>query len=261
VSGVRIETANGAAHVILARPEQGNALDLATVTSLLEAFREVEVLTKEGRVRAVVLRAEGRRFSVGGDLTAFLSAPVGSALNEVLARPLHEAIELITELPVPVIAAVHGAAGGGGVGLVLACDLAIASEEAFFRLGYTGSGLSPDSGTTWELPHRAGLATAMDLLLTNRRVLAAEALGLGLVSRVVPAGQLDAEIAGIVEAIEAVPRATIAETKRLIRAAAGRSRTEQLRDEAATIGWIGDTAETRETIDAFLNHRTVRDAR
>lgn len=256
MSGIRIETVGSTVHVILDRPEQGNALDLATLTSLLEAFQQVKNLTKDGSVRAVVLRAEGRRFCVGGDLTTFLSAPVGSATNEVLAGPLHDAIELIAELPVPVIAAVHGATGGGGVGLVLACDLAIASEEAFFRLGYTGSGLTPDSGTTWELPHRAGLTTAMDLMLTNRRVPAVDALSLGMVSRVVPAEELGSEIAGIVEAIETVPPETVAETKRLLRAAIGRSRAEQLKDEAATIGRIGDSADTREAIDAFLNRRT-----
>jgi 2-(1,2-epoxy-1,2-dihydrophenyl)acetyl-CoA isomerase len=255
VTGIRIDTAGRAVHVILDRPEQGNALDLATLTSLLEAFRQVQALTEDSGVRAVILRAEGPRFCVGGDLATFLSAPVGSAHNEILARPIHEVIELIAELPIPVIASVHGATGGGGVGLVLACDLAIASEEAFFRLGYTGSGLSPDSGTTWELPRRAGIAIAADLMLTNRRVPATEALGLGMVSRVVPAEQLGPEIAGIIEAIEFVPPATVAETKRLLRAAAGRGRSQQLNDEAATIGRIGDTADTREAIDAFLNHR------
>jgi 2-(1,2-epoxy-1,2-dihydrophenyl)acetyl-CoA isomerase len=256
VSGIRIDTADRTVRVILDRPEHGNALDLATLTSLLEAFRHVEELTKEGGVRAVILGAEGPRFCVGGDLSSFLSAPVGSAYNETVARPIHDVIQLIAELPVPVIAAVHGATGGGGVGLVLACDLAIASEEAFFRLGYTGSGLSPDSGTTWELPRRVGIAIAADLILTNRRVHAAEALSLGIVSRVVPAEQLGPEIAGIVWAIETVPPATVTEAKRLLRAAAGRSRTEHLDDEAVTIGRIGDTADTREAIDAFLSHRT-----
>jgi 2-(1,2-epoxy-1,2-dihydrophenyl)acetyl-CoA isomerase len=251
-AGITVEEADGIAHIVLSRPEAGNALDLATSYGLRDAVAHVSKLPD---LRAVVLRGEGKRFCVGGDLTGFKQAPPGAGLCYDVAVPLHEAILALGELPIPVVAQVHGAVGGGGVGLVLAADIAVAAESTVFRLGYTGSGLSPDCGVTWDLPHRIGMAKAMDLLLTNRRVSAAEASALGLVSRVVADDDLQAEVRMVIQALGAVPRQTLAETKRLARSAQFRSRAEQLEDEAVTIGRIGDTADTREAINAFLEKR------
>lgn len=242
----------------MCRPERGNALDLATSMELLEAFRSVTQQVTDGLVRVVILAAEGKRFCVGGDLEAFRAANQGARLNDIVARPLHDTIKVIAELPVPVIAAVQGSVGGGGVGLVLACDLAVATDAAALRLGYTGSGLSPDCGVTWDLPRRIGPTRAADLLLTNRRVGAAEAAALGLLARVVPAESLDAQVAEIAAAICAVPPLTIAETKRLMRSGATRALSEHLDDEAVTIGVVGDTGDARRAMTAFLDRAPVQ---
>ena len=250
--GITVEETGGIAHIVLSRPEAGNALDLATSYGLRDAVAHVSALMN---LRAVVLRGEGKRFCVGGDLVGFKQAPIGAGLCYDVAVPLHEAILALGELPVPVIAQVHGAVGGGGVGLVLAADVVIAAESTVFRLGYTGSGLSPDCGVTWDLPHRIGMAKAMDLLLTNRRVSATEASALGMVSRVVPDGDLQTEVDLVIDALQTVPRQTLGETKRLIRSSQFRTRADQLEDEAVTIGRIGDTPDTREAINAFLEKR------
>ena len=252
-SGVRIADHGGITHLILDRPEAGNALNLETSYQLRDAVRE---LSAREDLRIVLFRAEGKRFCVGGDLGGFQRAAPNANLCTTVALPLHEAVLGLEALPVPVIARVHGAVGGGGVGVVLAADLVVMAESAVFRLGYTGSGLSPDTGVSWELPHRAGMAAAMDLLLTNRRVSANEAVSLGLASRAVPDDHLDDEIASMVESLLSVPKQTRAETKRLVRAAHHNSLEEQLDDEAATIGRIGDTRDARETIDAFLAKRS-----
>lgn len=249
---VRIEEHDGITNVVIDRPDAGNALDLATSLELRDA---VASLSTRQDLRVVILRSTGKRFCVGGDLVGFQQAGLDDNLCYTVAVPLHEAILGLEALPVPVIARVHGSVGGGGVGLVLAADIIVAAESAVFRTGYTGSGLSPDTGVSWELPHRAGLAAAMDLVLTNRRVSATEAVTLGLASRAVPDEDLDGEIESIVESLLVIPKQTLAETKRLLRASLSRALASHLDDEAHTIGRIGDTADARETIDAFLEKR------
>lgn len=252
---VWVDYTDGVANVILARPDRDNALDLETSGHLLDALKEA--LATAG-TRALVLRAEGARFSVGGDLEAFRVAPPGANLCDLVARPLHEAIEILQAARQPVICAVHGAVGGGAVGLVLASDIVVAAESTTFRLGYTGSGLSPDCGVTWELPRRVGMARAMDLVLTNRRFKAPEACDLGIVSRVVADDGVLAAVDEILSALRVVPVETLSEAKRLLRRSAACDLHGQLEDEARTIGRIGDTADTRETIAAFLEKRAPK---
>jgi 2-(1,2-epoxy-1,2-dihydrophenyl)acetyl-CoA isomerase len=249
---VRIEDRDGVTYLILNRPDAGNSLNLETSNDLRDA---VEELGTRKDLRVVVFKAEGKRFCVGGDLGRFREAPQGSNLCYTVAEPLHTAIRGLEALPVPVIARLHGAVGGGGVGVVLAADIIVMAESAVYRMGYTGSGLSPDTGVSWELPHRAGMAAAMDLVLTNRRVSAAESVTLGLASRAVPDDQLDAEIDGIITSLLASPKETLAETKRLMRASTRTNLITQLDDEARTIGRIGDTDDAREAIEAFLEKR------
>jgi 2-(1,2-epoxy-1,2-dihydrophenyl)acetyl-CoA isomerase len=250
---VRVDYAGGTAHVVLDRPDRDNALDLATALDLRDALREA---VAGAGVRAIVLRAEGKRFSVGGDLRAFREAPPGANLCDDVARPINDSIELMQAAHQPVVCAVHGAVGGGANGLVLASDIVLAAESTVLRLGYTGSGLSPDCGVTWELPHRIGFALAMDLVLTNRRVRADEARAMGIVSRVVPDDGLDAAIDDVLTALRRVPVSTLSESKRLLRRALAIDLHSQLDDEARTIGRIGDTPDTREAIAAFLDKRT-----
>jgi 2-(1,2-epoxy-1,2-dihydrophenyl)acetyl-CoA isomerase len=254
-SPIEVSISDGTATVSLSRPDRGNALDLTTAEALLAALRHV---TTQEDVRVVVLRAHGKRFCVGGDLQAFRAAPPGANLCDRLARPLHDAIKVMAAARQPVVCVVQGAVGGGANGLVLASDIVIAAESTIFRLGYTGSGLTPDCGVTWELPRRVGMATALDLILTNRRVTASEALQLGVVSRVIPDDQLTAAAKDVLAALALVPVETLAESKRLARKSRSQGLPEQLDEEAVTIGRIGDTQETREAIAAFLDKRAPK---
>ncbi len=249
---VRVDVVDGAAHVVLNRPDRDNALSLEFSRHLRDALDEA--FATPG-VRAVVLRAEGARFSVGGDLWGFREAPIGANLCDTLARPLHVAIEIMTAAHQPVVCAVQGAVGGGANGLLLASDVVLATASTVFRTGYTGSGLSPDCGVTWFLPRLVGIPRALDLLLTNRRIDAQEACQLGLVSRVVADDGLPGAIEDVLRALRKVPVATLSETKRLVRRGTDLDLHSQLEDEARTIGRIGDTADTREAISAFLDKR------
>jgi 2-(1,2-epoxy-1,2-dihydrophenyl)acetyl-CoA isomerase len=254
-SSVQVERTGDTAHVVLSSPETGNALSLDVSCRLRDAMREV---VTDGAVRTVVLRAAGPRFSVGGDLNGFRAAPADANLCDSVARPVHETIELMIDARQPVVCAVQGAVGGGALGLVLAADIVLAAESAVFRTGYTGSGLSPDCGVTWFLPKLVGPAVGLDLLLTNRRFDAAEARGMGLVSRVIADDQLSATVAAVVDSLRLIPVETLSETKRLLRRSWITDLHGHLEDEARTIGRVGDTTDAREMIAAFLDKREPR---
>lgn len=254
-ASVKIERSGSTAHVVLSTPDTGNALSLAVASRLRDVLREV---VSDEEVRAVVLRADGKRFSVGGDLNGFRAAPPGANLCDAVARPIHEAIEIMHDARQPMVCSVQGAVGGGALGLVLAADIVVAAESTIFRTGYTGSGLTPDCGVTWFLPKLTGMAVGLDLLLTNRRFSASEARNLGLVSRVCADSELDSTVASIVDVLQLIPVEALSETKRLARRSWTADLHSQLEDEARTIGRVGDTTDAREAIAAFLDKRQPR---
>lgn len=191
---VRLEVADGVARLTLDRPERHNALVPALLDDLL---RHLEAIHDDTGVRAVVLAAAGRSFSTGGDVRAFhdrTDAELPAYADGLVGR-LNRAILALMDLPQPVLARVQGPVTGGALGLVLAADLAAAAPSAFFAPYYVTVGFAPDGGWTAILPERIGVHRAREIQLLNRRVAAAEAATLGLVTEVVAEDRLDARIA------------------------------------------------------------------
>jgi len=247
---VSVSVRDCVAHVRLDRGDQGNPIDLALARSLLEAARRCQA----DDVRAVLLTAAGRSFCVGGDLREFAAAPDLRAHLLEVTDALHDALRIFTTLDAPVVAAVHGAVAGAGLGLVGVADIAVAAEDATFVAAYTGIGYSPDAGVTWSLPRLVGPATALDLLLTNRRLTAAEAQAAGLVSRVTAdapgvAADLAARLAG-------GATGAFGATKRLVRRSA--SFDDQLDAEAEALAGAAVSPDGREGVRAFLAKRPPR---
>lgn len=252
---VRLDVDGPVAYVVLDDPDNGNVLTLDMAEQLRDRVAEIPAV--EG-IRCVVLRAEGKRFCVGGDIGGFAESEVGERINEVVALPLHDALNALESIGAPVISVVQGAAGGGGMGLALSGDLVVAAEEAFFVTGYGLIGLSPDCAVSWTLARGLGVPRAMELYLTNRKMSAAEAYGAGLLTRVVPRAELDDAVQQLVDAVCAGSAAANAQTKRLMRTAWSRSRDEHMADEATTIGTLGDQPPAREGFAAFLEKRPPR---
>lgn len=249
---VSFALAEGIATVTLNRPEAANTMNLQFGRDLLDAARSCG---SERGVRAVVVTGAGKAFCFGGDLGAMMMNE-GDAREEYLREltvDLHAAIVHFTRLDAPVIAAVNGTAAGAGVGLVAMADLAIAAESAKFSLAYTGVGLTPDGSTSYFLPRLLGMKRAMELVLTNRPLSAAEALDWGLVNKVVPDGQAAAEAAALAARLAAGPLGAFGQAKRLLRSRA--SLEAQLEDESRTIARQGKSAEGVEGIQAFLQKR------
>ena len=191
---VLVERRERAAFVTLNRPDAANALSKGLVSALEAVFSELAALIKKGDdLRAVVLTGTGKVFSAGADLKerrAMTLEQTWGFLDE-----LNRLMNAVAAFPRPVVAAINGAAFGGGLELALACDLRIAADTAELGLTEVRLGIIPGAGGTQRLTRIAGVAAAKELILTGRRVRAQRAYALGIVSDVVPAETL-ADAAG-----------------------------------------------------------------
>jgi 2-(1,2-epoxy-1,2-dihydrophenyl)acetyl-CoA isomerase len=252
---VRAEIVDGVGRLTLARPDAGNAIDLAMARELAEVTTS---WSADPTVRAVLLSGDGPTFCVGGDLKAFAPRDdLPAHLTEVTDH-VHAAISRLARMDAPVVAAVHGSAAGGGLSLALAADLVLAAASSRFVVAYTAIGLTPDLAGTWTLPRLVGLRTAIDLTLTNRVVAADEALALGMITRVVADDALADEALALARELAAGPTGALGAAKRLLRDALGHDLEAQLALEQRSLATAGGSADAREGIAAFLDKRAPR---
>jgi 2-(1,2-epoxy-1,2-dihydrophenyl)acetyl-CoA isomerase len=253
MSMVRLERDGAVAQIVLARPEAGNAVSLALCQTFAEA---VEACAADRSVRAVLLRAEGPNFCVGGDLQEFRrQAENRPAHLAALAHPFHAAQARLMTMAAPVVTAVQGAVAGAGCGLALCGDIVVAGESAGFTLAYTAIGLSPDGGSTHLLPRLIGLRRTQELMLTNRRLTAPQALALGLVTEVVADRDLEAHALALARRLAAGPTLAYGEVKRLLARTFDRDFAAQTDDEGDTIARLSGGLDAAEGIDAFFAKR------
>jgi enoyl-CoA hydratase/carnithine racemase len=191
-SRVELTIDRGVAVATLNRPAVRNAIDEGTRAELGVIL---ERAASDSDIRALVLTGNGTAFCAGGDISAMrqrLGEPPGTLGGKgwLRQRRLHGMIGALHSLEKPTVAAVNGAAAGLGMDLALCCDFIVAAEQAFFTMSYVQRGLIPDGGGLYFLPRRVGLPRAKELIFSARRVLAEEALAIGLADRVVPAESL-----------------------------------------------------------------------
>ncbi|MEK6252250.1 MAG: enoyl-CoA hydratase/isomerase family protein [Actinomycetota bacterium] len=189
---LRIEVDGEIGTLTLDRPDSLNAMSPQMIGELVEAFSWLADLAP---LRALVITGTARAFSAGGDVNWFREGVESDEIDLPSnvrrgAEVLHQAIIDMQRIPYPVIAAVNGPAAGAGFSLALACDIRIASEEAFFACAYGRIGASPDGGMTYFLPRVIGPSKALELLLNDPNLTAEDALEAGLVSEVVAADAL-----------------------------------------------------------------------
>jgi len=239
--------------VTLNRPDRLNALDHDLAVALATALESLE---HDSTVRAVTLMGAGRMFMAGGDITVFKKA--GNDAPKVIGLLIdlfHRIIRSIRRLPAPVIAGVHGAAAGGAVGLALACDFVIASEDATFVPAYTKLGTSPDGGTTWSVTRLIGAQRALEWLMLGEATTARTAKDMGLIHRVVARDALADEVDALARRIASGPATAQASLKRLIEQAPYSSLDAQLDAEREGFVRAAGTTDFREGVAAFLERR------
>ncbi|MDQ1708346.1 MAG: 2-(1,2-epoxy,2-dihydrophenyl)acetyl-CoA isomerase [Pyrinomonadaceae bacterium] len=252
---IQLEWRGAVALLTLNRPQFLNALTTQVADEFQTAVQEI----REGGARAVVLTGAGRAFCAGGDLRemqrmATQEGKVEAFFDEPL-RLLNECILLIRRTPLPFIAAVNGAASGGGCNLALACDLVIAGEGARFNQAFIKIGLIPDCGGSFILPRLVGWKRAAELMMTGEVVTAAAALEMGMINAVVPDEELLARALAMAEQLAQAPTAAIGRIKELLEASATNNYEAQLELERKAQIQSGLTKDFKEGVAAFIEKR------
>ena len=250
---VIVSNSDGIATVRLNDPGSLNALSVPMANRLREALGD---LADDPTVRVLVLTGTGRGFCAGGDVQSFYDhRDDPQAVMQQVLDGLHGAIEVLIDLPFPTIAAINGVVAGAGMGVACATDLAVAVDDAVLTMAYTGIGVSPDGSSTWFLPRLVGTRVAMDMILTNRRVTAAEAVALGMVNMSVPADEFDEAVASLATKLSRGPTKAYVRARHLLRSSMSNSPTAQMDAEAAAILAAGETTDFYEGVSAFIEKR------
>lgn len=248
------ERRGAVAVVTLDRPDAANALNPAMAADLADAAVACDA---DRSIRAVVLTGAGDKlFCGGGDLREFAAAEDGArAMVLEMTKNLHSAVSRFARLDAPVVVALNGTAGGGGMSVALAGDLLFAAEHAKLTMAYTRAGLSPDGSSTYFLARIVGLRRAAELTLLNRVLSAKEAMEWGLVNRVLPAAELMPAALETAERLAAGPTRAFGIAKRLLLDGFAQSLDTQMEYESRGIAASLSSADGREGVRAFLAKR------
>lgn len=223
---LRTERRDATLLLTISDPSARNALSPQVYAAGIEAL---DVAEADAAVRAVVLRGDGVHFCAGGHLGR-LSAnrQQGREAQQRAIGMFHQFVGALRSFPKPVIAAVEGAAAGGGFSLALACDLIVAAEDARFSLGYGRVGLSPDGGGSWHLARALPRALALELLWLGDALTARDLQSRGLVNRVTDSGQALSEALRLARQLGACAPNAVASAKELVNGAGTNSLDQQL---------------------------------
>ena len=249
--------ADGVLTLTLNRPQRLNAMNNA----LIEAMnRELARAKDDPAVRAVLLTGAGRGFCAGQDLADRAVAPGDAPIDlgasiENNYRPL---VCALRDLPLPVVCAVNGVAAGAGANVALACDLVIATRSASFIQAFCRIGLIPDAGGTFFLPRLVGSARAMGLALLGDKLTAEQAEQWGLIWKCVDDDAFTSSVDALLVQLAQAPTGGLAAIKRTLHASAGNTLDAQLTLERDTQRVLGQSADYREGVTAFLAKRPAR---
>lgn len=245
--GIRLEVEDRVATVTLARPERRNALSLEMLQKLMKAF---ETVPPEAAV--IVLAAEGKAFSAGHDMSEMIERP--DDFYDELFETCGRMMEAIHALPQPVIAKVQGVATAAGCQLVASCDLAVASEEAWFATPGVSIGLFCSTPMV-PVSRAVGHKRAMQMLLTGEMISAETAVDWGLINQAVPADDLDAAVDELVEKILRYSAETIATGKRAYWSQAGQPESTAYEITTPIMASNAAADDAQEGMSAFLEKR------
>jgi 2-(1,2-epoxy-1,2-dihydrophenyl)acetyl-CoA isomerase len=255
--GLSIELSGPIASVTFMRPDKANYIDVKWIAPLKEFFEQVR---SSRDVRCVLIKSTGKHFSAGGDLkldAEIIAMPHDTRFGVQVDLGLQwdDMISVMLTVPQPIVASVQGGAVGGAVGLVAACDIVIAAENAFMSIAHIHCGLAVSELITYFLPRQIGYKKTMYLALLGERVSAREAERLGLFSTVVPSEQLQEETTKLVERLANGPTAAYGYIKELVLNSFDRSRQETATLEAVYVAKTSKTHDFAEGSEAVHKKR------
>jgi len=246
-----VDRRDGITTLTMNRPDSMNSLSSELKSALLDALINIR---GDESTRAVILTGTGRGFCVGQDLAEHVELlRSGSPTPLQTVREHYNPItEALTNLRVPVIAAVNGTAAGAGAGFAFACDLRIVSNEAKFLLAFANVGLGLDSGASWTLPRLVGAGRAAELCLLAQPISAETADRYGLVTQLVPPNKVLSSAQELARRLASGPTAAYAGIKQTLLFSATHSLTESLENEAVQQNALGASVDHAAAVEAFV---------
>ena len=243
--------ADNIATISFNRPEVMNAFNNEMADELLELTEKVRA---DDSIRAVLLNGAGDLFMAGGDIQFFHKrlAVMPEGVMQIV-RALNASIMNFMQMPKPVLASVHGSVAGVGVSLMAACDLVIAAENTKFTMAYSGLGISPDGGASWNLPRLVGTKKAMEWILLPDIFTAPTAEKHGLINWLVPAENLASETQKILKKLVNGPTYSYAQAKRLVNDSWQHDLGTQLELEGRAFAACSVTTDFKAGVTGFLN--------
>jgi 2-(1,2-epoxy-1,2-dihydrophenyl)acetyl-CoA isomerase len=248
---LKYEKEKGVVRLSMNRPEVYNAFNNELTYELQDAFKQIK---RDDGVRVVVLTGEGKAFGSGQDLKASQADPNRSFLDSVRKR-YNPLIRAMRELPKPIICRLNGVAAGAACSIALACDIIVAAEQATLIEVFINIGLVPDSGSSYFIPKTLTPARAFELCTMGSRLSAQQACDWGMINKVVPLEQLDSAVQEYVDYYAAAPTKAIGMIKKMLNKAQTASLDEMLEYEAFCQEIVGNTADHKEGVKAFLEKR------
>jgi len=257
MSHLEVTQKDGVATLTMNRPQARNALSMEMRAAMSDVLHDLE---RDSGVRCIVLKGAGDHFMAGGDVKGMgesIKKPPEEVRKEFILRihDLHTIMFAMRRMPKPIIASCRGAAAGAGVSMALACDLVIASEDAFFTLAYCHIGTSPDGSSSFHLPRAVGIKKAMEIALLGDRFDARTAAAMGMINFVVADDELDSETEKLATRLASGPTHVYGNTKALFYRSLESEFESQLQAEAEYFSDCASREDFREGVTAFIEKR------
>ena len=254
---ILFEAREGVARLTLNRPDKLNSFNGAMHAELRTALATVQ---SDKSIRVLVISGAGRAFCAGQDLAdpAMAMGPMQPDIGNVVEQHYKPLILTLQSLRVPTVAMVNGIAAGAGASLALACDLVVAGRSASFLQAFSKIGLIPDTGGTWFLPQRVGMARAMGLALLADKLPAEKAAEWGLIWQVLDDSELVAHVGKLAAQLATMPTKALVRTRQAMHAAPLHTREQQLSMEGGFMRELGWSPDYAEGVAAFMEKRAPR---
>lgn len=237
--------------ITLDRPEKFNSFNREMSIRLQN---ELDAAASDDGIRAILLAANGKAFCAGQDLSEAI-APDGPGIRTIVKEHYNPIISMIRSIEKPIVCAVNGVAAGAGANIALCCDVVVAGKGASFIQAFSKIGLVPDSGGTFFLPRLIGFQRASALMMLGDKVSADEAIGMGMIYKVVEDEKLGEESMALAQSLGNMPTRGIGLTKRLLNESMSNTLAQQLVREELLQAEAGQTVDHQEGVRAFLEKR------
>lgn len=236
----------------LDRPDAMNAIN----RDFLADFQAVlsELASPENPARALLITATGKGFCAGADLKD-QTGEMPPQLGDMLRRNYNPLIKQLKALPLPTLVAMNGVAAGAGMSLMCACDITLATDDAYFLQAFINIALIPDAGSTYFLPRLVGRARAAAMMMLGEKLSAQDAHDFGIIAKITPADQLQTEALALAHKLAAMPTRSVVAIRHLLDASEQNNLEQQLEAEAEAQQKAGLSSDFLEGVTAFLQKR------